>query len=64
MDANEWVKKQAVACILGIDPVIMLMAPEITEEKLAELIQMSGETEDFSADDLNNIVSALIEKSS
>ena len=63
MDANEWVKKQAIAYTLGIDPVIMLMAPEITEEKLVELIQMSGEIEDFSADDLNNIVSALIEKS-
>ena len=63
MDANGWVKKQAIACILGIDPVIMLMAPEITEEKLAELIQMSGEAEDFSAEDLNSIVSALIEKS-
>jgi len=63
MDANEWVKKQAIAYTLGIDPIIMLMAPEITEEKLVELIQMSGEIEDFSADDLNNIVSALIEKS-
>ena len=63
MDANGWIKKQAIAYTLGIDPVIMLMAPEITEEKLAELIQMSGEVEDFSADDLNSIVSALIEKS-
>jgi aldehyde:ferredoxin oxidoreductase len=63
MDANGWIKKQAIAYTLGIDPIIMLMAPEITEEKLAELIQMSGETEDFSADDLNSIVSALIEKS-
>ena len=63
MDASEWVKKQAIASILGIDPVIMLMTPEITEEKLAELIQMSGEIEDFSADDLNSIISTLIEKS-
>ena len=63
MDANEWVKKQATASILGIDPVIMLMTPEITEEKLVELIQISGENEDFSADDLKNIVSTLIEKS-
>ena len=63
MDADSWIKKQAIAYTLGIDPVIMLMAPEITDEKLAELIQMSGEAEDFSADDLNSIVSALIEKS-
>jgi hypothetical protein len=63
MDADSWIKKQAIAYTLGIDPVIMLMVPEITEEKLAELIQISGEVEDFSADDLNSIVSALIEKS-
>lgn len=62
-DADWWIKRQATAYILGIDPVIMLMAPEITDEKLAELIQISGEAEDFSADDLNTIVSALIEKS-
>jgi aldehyde:ferredoxin oxidoreductase len=62
-DANWWINRQAIASILGIDPVIMLMTPEITEEKLVELIQISGESEDFSADDLKNIVSTLIEKS-
>ena len=62
-DANWWINRQAIAAILGIDPVIMLMAPEITEEKLVEFIQISGESEDFSADDLNKIVATLIEKS-
>ena len=56
-------KRQALAAILGIDPMIMVMAPEITEEKIVELVQMSAEWDEFSADDLNRIVSDVISKS-
>jgi len=62
-DADWWLKRQALAYILGIDPVIMLMAPEMTEEKLVELVQISAEWEEFSLDDLQKMVSELIEKS-
>lgn len=61
--AQWWVKRQALAYILGLDPVIVLMTPEITEEKLVEFIQLSAEWDEFSLDDLQRIVSELIEKS-
>jgi len=56
-------KRQVLAAILGIDPMIMVMAPEITEEKMVELVQMSAEWDEFSADELNRIVSDVITKS-
>jgi len=58
-----WLQRQAVAYILGIDPVIMLMAPEITEEKLAELVALCADWEDFSVDSLKKIAGELIQKS-
>jgi hypothetical protein len=61
-DAGWWLRRQALAVILGIDPVIMLMAPEITEAKIAELVQVSAEWEDFSVESLQGIVSKLIEQ--
>ena len=44
-------------------PVVALMTPEITEEKVVELVQTGAEWDEFSADDLQRIVSELIEKS-
>ncbi len=61
--ADGWVQRQALAYTLGIDPVIMLMATEITEEKLVELIQLSAEWDEFSADDLKRITSELVQRS-
>lgn len=61
--ADWWVKRQALAAVIGLDPVLALMAPEITAEKVAELVQASAEWDDFSAADLQRIVSELIEKS-
>jgi hypothetical protein len=59
-----WVNKQALAYTLGLDPVVILMTPEITDEKVVELIQLSGEWDEFSLDDLQRIISDLIKKSS
>jgi len=56
-------KRQALAAILGIDPMIMVMAPEITEEKIVELVQMSAEWDEFSADELDRIVADVTAKS-
>lgn len=58
-----WVNRQAIAYILGIDPVVMIMAPEMTEEKLAALVKTSAEWDDFSADTLKEAAAALIQKS-
>lgn len=58
-----WQKRQALAVILGIDPMLMVMAPEISEDKIVELVQMSAEWDDFSADELNRIAADVIAKS-
>lgn len=57
--AQWWVNRQALAYTLGLDPVIMLMTPEITDEKLVEFIRLSAEWEDFSLQDLQKITSGL-----
>ncbi|MEI6125229.1 MAG: aldehyde ferredoxin oxidoreductase N-terminal domain-containing protein [Pseudomonadota bacterium] len=62
-DAAWWLKRQAAAYVLGIDPFIILMAPEMTEEKLVELVKISAEWEEFSLADLERITVGLIEKS-
>jgi len=58
-----WVQRQAEAYLLGIDPVIMLMAPELSDEKLAELVALCSDWEDFTADTLKKIAEDLIAKS-
>lgn len=58
-----WVKKQAIAYILGIDPVLAIMCPEITEDTLAELVGISAEWEDFSVETLSNMAQTLIDRS-
>jgi len=63
LDDAGWMRRQALAAILGIDPMLMVMAPEISEEKIVELVQMSAEWDDFSADELSRIVSDVIAKS-
>jgi len=60
--AEWWLKRQALAYTLGLDPMIMLMAPEVTEEKLVELIRLSAEWDEFSLDDLQRITAGLISK--
>jgi hypothetical protein len=63
LDADAWIKSQAMAYVLGIDPVMAVLCPEITGEKMAELVQISAEWDDFSADALNTICAELVKKS-
>jgi aldehyde:ferredoxin oxidoreductase len=63
LDESGWARRQALAAVLGIDPMIMVMAPEISEEKIIDLVQMSAEWDEFSADDLGRIVDGVIAKS-
>lgn len=58
--AITWAKRQALAYILGICPVFMLLAPEMTEEKLAELIKITMGWEDFSKEKLSQMISRYL----
>jgi hypothetical protein len=55
-----WAKRQAMAYILGICPIFILTAPEMTEEKLAALIKLTMNWEDFSAEKLSEICSKYL----
>lgn len=63
LDAEGWINCQAMAYVLGIDPVIAVLCPEITAEKMAELVRISAEWDDFSADMLQTICAELVQKS-
>jgi aldehyde:ferredoxin oxidoreductase len=63
LDAGGWIKSQALAYVLGIDPVIAILCPEITAETMAELVRISAEWDDFSADTLTAICAELVKKS-
>ena len=41
----DWQHRQAVAYLFGLDPIHALLAPEITEEKLLELVTLGTELE-------------------
>jgi aldehyde:ferredoxin oxidoreductase len=60
--AEWWLKRQAIAYTLGLDPMIMLMTPEITDEKLVDLIRLSAEWDEFCLDDLQRIAAGVIGK--
>ena len=63
-DAGQvWVKRQALAYTIGMCPIFALLAPEVTTDKVVELVQMSAEWDEFSKDTLENIVDTLIKKS-
>ena len=63
LDADGWINRQAMAYVLGIDPVLAVLCPEITNENMAELVQTAAEWDDFSADALKTICAELIKKS-
>ena len=63
LDADGWINRQAMAYVLGIDPVLAVLCPEITNENMAELVQTAAEWDDFSVDTLTNICAELIRKS-
>ena len=63
-DAGQvWVKRQALAYTIGMCPIFALLAPEVTIDKVVELVQMSAEWDEFSKDTLGNIIDTLIQKS-
>ncbi len=54
-----WERRQAVAYIFGIDPVFALMAPELTEEKLIELVNLGTDLE-ITTDILDEVISSVM----
>ena len=57
-------RRQALAYTIGMCPIFALLAPEVSTEKIVELVQLSAEWDDFSVDKLNSILDNLIAKSS
>jgi aldehyde:ferredoxin oxidoreductase len=58
--AVSWLKKQAMAYILGICPLFTLISPEMTEDKLAGLVKITMNWENFSAEKLSGICSRYL----
>ncbi|MFO8166104.1 MAG: aldehyde ferredoxin oxidoreductase N-terminal domain-containing protein [Desulfatiglandales bacterium] len=55
-----WERRQAVALIFGIQPLFILMSPEITEENLLELANI-GTDLDIGIEALNEVISYVSE---
>ena len=58
-DEAWWERRQAVAYIFGIDPVFALMAPELTEEKLVDFVNIGTEL-DITLDTLDQVISSVM----
>ena len=63
-DAGQvWVKRQALAYIIGMCPIFALLAPEVTNDRVVELVRMSAEWDDFNKETLDTIIEKLIKQS-
>lgn len=58
-DLSWWQRRQAVAYLFGIHPIFILMAPELSEEKLLELANLGAQL-DLTPETLNRAVTALL----
>ena len=58
-DPGWWERRQAVAYIFGIDPIFAVMAPELTEEKLIELVNIGTELE-ITSETLDRVVADVL----
>lgn len=61
--AKVWLERQGLAHVLGICPILCLMCEELTEEALANLLQMTAEGSSFDAERLKSIVKKGIAQS-
>jgi aldehyde:ferredoxin oxidoreductase len=55
-----WMKRQALAYVLGICPIFALTAPELSEQELAELVNCSLGCEDLQADRLDKLAADTV----
>ena len=61
--AEWWLQRQALAYTLGICPIFALASPEMSEEKLAELIASSAEWDEFTVEQLREVGKQLVSQS-
>jgi len=54
-EKETWLRRQAVAYIFGIHPIFILMAPELTEEKLLDISSLGTELE-LTSETLDEVV--------
>jgi aldehyde:ferredoxin oxidoreductase len=57
-DAAWWTRRQALAHLFGLDPLFILLAPELSEEKLVELAALGTELE-FSQEGLDAVIGEI-----
>lgn len=58
-----WLKRQSIAYIVGICPIFALAAPELSDQKLAELVSCSLVSEDFQAETLEKLAEETVRQS-
>lgn len=61
--AEWWIRRQSLSYILGICPIFALASPEVSEEKLVELIKSSADWDDFDINKLQEVVNQLVSQS-
>ncbi len=61
--AEWWIRRQSLSYILGICPVFSLTSPEMSEEKLVELIKSSADWDDFDINKLQEVVGQMVSQS-
>ena len=61
--AEWWIRRQSLSYILGICPIFLLTSPEVSEEKLVELVKASAEWDDFDKKKLQETVGQLVSQS-
>ena len=61
--AEWWIRKQSLSYILGICPIFSLTSPEMSEEKIVELIKSSADWDDFDMKKLQEVVGQLVNQS-
>jgi aldehyde:ferredoxin oxidoreductase len=59
LPADAWERRQAVAYIFGIHPIFILMSPELSEEKLIELVN-TGTGLEITSDVLDKTISDIL----
>jgi len=61
--AEWWLRRQALAYTLGICPIFALVSPEMSEERLAELIASSAEWDAFTVEQLREVGKEVVRQS-
>ena len=61
--AEWWLRRQALAYTLGICPIFALVSPEMSEEKLTELIASSAAWDAFTVEQLRDVGEQVVRQS-